>query len=364
MLTRIMLIVVAAFLVVGALEFWFWRDRVLAANGADARQDHRSQRRSSLLTESVTCAGVILILSGSGVAISQRWLHVTDWERAGILAAAAVCFLLAGFIVRWASRSEQQGLTEALWVGSAACAGAVTAIAAVRIYAMSGAAATLAVGAVIAAYCGALWLACRRELLLMAALAGLVSALCGTIMVVPGDKTPWLTIALGLWLFGLAWAALGWLYPNPLGTSISVGAAVALASPAIAVHDHGWVYAIGIATAVVVMAASVPLRHVILLVFGSCALLGYLTAAVINFSHGSLGLAETLMLVGVLLIGMALVTVRLGRVARPPRSIPGTPEGPPPGQLPHHRDDPDASDREHGETGHAPRAKQEHTRAA
>lgn len=338
MLTRIMLIAAVAFLVIGALEFWFWRNRVLAASGAGGERDHRSQRRSSLLTESLTCAGVILILSGSGVAISQRWLHVTDWERTAILAAAAACFLIAGAIVRWVSASVRPGLTEALWVVSTACVGAVTTILAVRIYETSGAAATLAVGAAIAVYSCGLWLMCRRELLLIIALTGLVSALCGTIMVVAGDTTPWLTIALGLWLLGLAWAGLGWLYPEPLGTSISLGAAVALASPAIAVHNYGWVYAIGIATAAVVMAASVPLRNVVLLAFGSCALFGYITAAVITFSHGSLGIAETLMLVGVLLIAMALVTVRLGRVARPPRSIPDVSEERPAGQLPHRQE--------------------------
>lgn len=238
MLTHIMLIVVVAFLVTGALEIWFWRDRALAAKSANGEQDNRRQRRSSLLTEALTCAGVILILSGSGVVLSQRWLHITDWERTGILAAAAACFLIAGVLVRWVFGPVRQGLTEALWVVSAACMSADIAVLTVRIYGASGAAATLAVGAAIAVYTGALWLLCRRELLLVAALAGLVSALCGTVMVVAGDMAPWLAIALGLWLLGLAWAGLGWLYPDPLGTSISVGAALALASPAIAVHDY------------------------------------------------------------------------------------------------------------------------------
>jgi hypothetical protein len=363
MLTRIMLIVVVAFLVTGVLEIWFWRNRVAAADGTNG-EGHRSQRRSSLLTESLTCAGVILIFSGSGVAISQRWLQVTDWERTAILAAAAACFLIAGAIVRWVSGSVWPGLTEALWIVSAACAGAVTAILAVRIYGISGAAATLAVGAVIAVYSATLWLMCRRELLLIAALAGLVSALCGTIMVISRDTALWLTIALGLWLLGLAWAALGWVYPEPLGTSICLGAAVALASPAIAVHDHGWVYAIGIATAAAVMAASVPLRNVILLAFGSCALFGYITSAVITFSHGSLGIAETLIFVGVLLIGMALLTVQLGRVTHPLRSIPDMPDERPSGQLPHHQNSSDMNDQAHGDTAHAPRTRDEHARAA
>lgn len=120
---------------------------------------------------------------------------------------------------------------------------------------------------------------CRREMLLVAMFAGLVGALCGAIPIVMADATAWLAVGLGRWLIGIAWTALGWLYTEPLGTSIAAGADLALVGSAIAVHQTDWAYLIGIVTAAAVIAVSVPLRNVVLAAFGSCAQLGYIGRA-------------------------------------------------------------------------------------
>jgi hypothetical protein len=57
------------------------------------------------------------------------------------------------------------------------------------------------------------------------------------------------------------------------------------------------------------------LKNIVMLAFASCALCGYLTATILRYTDRTLGMAETLMLVGALLIGLALVTVRLARTA-------------------------------------------------
>ena len=52
------------------------------------------------------------------------------------------------------------------------------------------------------------------------------------------------------------------------------GAILALIAPGLAAGEHGWVFAIGIATAAAAMTASVPLRNTPLLALGTLAMFG------------------------------------------------------------------------------------------
>ena len=322
MLVLITLLFVAVAAVAGAIEYWHWLQRRSTADSPDRYVDQSGRRRVSFMTESLAVVGAILVLAGSGVLISQRWLLVTNWGRVDILAGVAICFLLAGFLVRWFTASATQPLTELLWCASAGCVAGAAAVASAEVYRQPAAMTLLIASGTIVVYASALWLMCRREMLVVVAFTGLIGALCGAIPVIAADATPWLAAALGLWLLGLAWTALGWLYPEPLGTSLSVGAVLALLAPAVAIHEYGWVYVIGIVTAVAVMAASVPLRNVVLVAFGSCALFGYITAVVLEYADRSIGAPESLVIIGLALIGLAIVTVRLGRVSHQgPRAI-------------------------------------------
>ena len=84
-------------------------------------------------------------------------------------------------------------------------------------------------------------------------------------------------------------------------------------------RDHGWVYAIGIATAAAAMAASVPLRNVPLLALGTLAMFSYVTSVAARYLHESLGVPSALAIIGVLIIGLAVVSARLMRAAHPPK---------------------------------------------
>lgn len=272
-----------------------------------------TRRRASLVTGSVAMVGAILVLAGSGISISQRWLLITDWGRTGILASVAIVLLAAGFLVRWFAASATHPLTELLWCASAGCVTGAAAIAVAGVYQQPIAMTLLIASGTAAIYSIALWLMCRREMLMAAAFAGLVGVLCGAIPIVVADATAWLAAGLGLWLIGIAWTALGWLYPEPLGTSIAVGAVLALIGPAIAIHQTDWAYLVGIVTAAAVMVVSVPLRNVVLVAFGSCGALGYITAFVLKYADRWGGVSESLIIIGLVLIALAIVTVRLGR---------------------------------------------------
>ena len=130
-----------------------------------------------------------------------------------------------------------------------------------------------------------------------------------------------LAVAFPLWAFGLAWAWLGWQrYVEPLWVTIPCGVILALIAPSFAAGHYGWMYAIGIATAAAAMAASVPLRNAPLLALGTLAMFGYVTSVAARYLHESLGVPSALAITGVLIIGLAVVSARLMRAARPPEA--------------------------------------------
>src|SRR5215469_2406152 len=272
MLALITLLFVAVAAIAAAVEYWLRLQRRSGAGSqADKDSDPRPVRPISLASESLATAGAILVLAGSGVAISQHWLLVPNWGRVGILASVALSFLVAGLVVRWLTASVSQPLTELMWCASAGCVAAATAIASAAVYRQPVAVTVAIAGGALALYSVTLWLLCRREILMVAALAGLIGGFCGAVAALVTYGPLWLVVGLGLWMIGIAWTTLGWLYPEPLGTSLAVGVALALAGPAVAVHEQSLAYVVGIATGVAAMAVSVPLRNVVVAAFGSCA---------------------------------------------------------------------------------------------
>jgi hypothetical protein len=152
-----------------------------------------------------------------------------------------------------------------------------------------------------------------------------------------------LAIVLSLWVFGLAWAGLGWRrYAGPVWVTVPCGVILALVAPGFAAGGHGWMYAIGIATAAAAMAASVPLRNTPLLALGALAMLVYLTSVAARYLHHSLGVPSALAITGVLIIGLAVVSARLMRAAQPPKPSESGAEKPSYAALPPEPTDPGA----------------------
>jgi hypothetical protein len=239
----------------------------------------------------------------------------------GVFAAAAVFFLLVGIIMRQVREPAIQRLAGvACFLSVVGVAGAVW----LAMYHVSGktdAVTAVAVGAGVTLYAGALWLLRRGALQNLALFAGLVVTILGIagLIAAPGGTgpapspainlpAPVLAIALPLWVFGLAWAGLGWRrHAEPAWVTVPCGVVLALIAPGFAAGGHGWVYVIGIATAAAAMAASVPLRDTPLLALGALAMFGYLTAVAARYLHQSLGGPSALAITGVLIIGLAVL---------------------------------------------------------
>src|SRR4029077_3373414 len=283
--------------------------------------------RISLLAEAAAYAGGILLLVGGVTAISQRWNDVGRAGQGGVLAAAAVFFFLVGIIVRPVREPAIQRLAGVAWFLSVAGMAGAVWLALYHAPGQPDAVTAVAVGGAVTLYAASLWLIRGSALQNLALFAGLVITILGTAGIItapagtgpapapaPNLPTPVLAIALPLWVLGLAWAGLGWRrYAGPLWVTIPSGVVLALIAPRFAAGGHGWVYAIGIATAAAAMAASVPLRNTPLLALGALAMFGYLTAVAARYLHQSLGGPSALAITGVRVIGLAVVSARLMR---------------------------------------------------
>jgi lipid-A-disaccharide synthase-like uncharacterized protein len=314
------LVVLAA---VGFGGFYYWaQQRGLLTTGQAAEGEPGTQR-ISLLTEAAAYAGVILLLVGGVTAISQRWNDIGRGGQGGVFAAAAVFFFLVGIIVRQVREPAIQRLAGVAWFLSVAGAGGAVWLALYHVHGTTDAVTAVAAGAGVTLYAAALWLIRRSALQNLALFAGLVITIVGIAGIItvpagtgpapapaPNLPTPLLAIALPLWVFGLAWAGLGWRrYVGPLWVTIPSGVILALIAPSFAAGagHYGWMYVIGIATAAAAMAASVPLRNTPLLALGALTMFGYLTAVAARYLHQSLGGPSALAITGVLIIGLAVL---------------------------------------------------------
>jgi hypothetical protein len=328
------LIELVVLVAVGFGGFYCWAQQRGLLTTGPAAEGEPGTRRISLVTEAAAYAGVILLLVGGVTAISQRWNDITRGGQGGVFAAAAVFFFLAGIIVRQVREPAIQRLAGVAWFLSVVGVAGAVWLAMYHVYGKTDAVTAVAVGAGVTLYAVALWLVRPSALQSLALFAGLVITILGIadIITVPGGTgstpspapapinlpTPLLAIALPLWVFGLAWAALGWRrYVGPLWVTIPSGVILALIAPSFAAGHYGWMYAIGIATAAAAMAASVPLRNTPLLALGALAMFGYLTAVAARYLHQSLGGPSALAITGVLMIGLAVVSARLMCATRP-----------------------------------------------
>jgi hypothetical protein len=299
--------------------FHVWARR----QGHDAAGPGGPARHSSvsLLTEAVAYVGAILLLAGGIAAVAQNWNDIKDWGHVGLLAAAAALFFVAGVVLRNVRDDAIQRLVSVLWFVSVGGVASAVAVMTHDVYGNSGPTTLLVTGLATTAYSMGLWLL-RRSALQNAALFGsLILAVCGAIATSFESPTA-IMFALSLWLLGLAWTTLGWLHvAEPMWTSMPLGVLLALIAPSIAVVDHGWMFAVAIVTAGVLMAASVPLHNPPLLGVATVAMFGYLTALLVRYFEDSLGVPAALAIGGLLILGLAVVSARLMRVARPTHEI-------------------------------------------
>ena len=179
--------------VVGGFHSWAQQRGLLTTGQAAERE--QGTRRISLLTEAAAYIGVILLLVGAIIAISQRWNDITRWGQAGVYAGAAVFFLLVGIIVRQVREPAIQRLAGVAWFLSVVGVAGAVWLATYHVHWNTDAVTVLAVGAAVNVYAAALWLVRRRALQNLALFVGLVITILGiadiiTVPVRTGPASP------------------------------------------------------------------------------------------------------------------------------------------------------------------------------
>lgn len=272
--------------------------------------------RVSPVTEALAYVGAILLLAGGGAAVAQRWDDLGPWAHVGVFAGTALFFLLVGVAAYGVRDAAVQRLVSLVWSLSAAAVGVAAGLAAYEVFEVADERGVFWIGLATTVYAAVLWLVRTRAVQSGVLFGGVVLTVIGVILLVDPEP-PLLAPALALWALGIGWAGLGWLrYVEPLWVSFPLGVVLALVAPALGVIDHGWMYAVAIATAAVVMALSVPLHNPPLLGLGAVGMFGYVTGTVVRYFSDSLGVPAALAITGVVILVLAVVTARLARLTR------------------------------------------------
>lgn len=266
-------------------------------------------RPRAWLAEALGYVGAALAVTAGLLLAGQFWSDLGEAVHVATLALVTVALLSVGATV---DRHESAGplwrLGSVLWVlavvGVAATAG-VVAGEALALPEMDVAVWTATPAAVAAV---ALWRLRPRSLQeATAALALAAALLAGVARVAPG-----LTDFNGLWIWGLGvvWFALastGHLHPARSG--IVVGAVGLLVGP-LFILDGRWGVVLGLATAAVLIALSVPMRATVALALAVLGLFVYVPQVVFAFFGEELGAPVALLLSGVVLLAVSLAVAR------------------------------------------------------
>ena len=159
----------------------------------------------------------------------------------------------------------------------------------------------------------------------MAVVAGLATALESVLEHLPGPPDEF--HGLPTWGLGAVLALLGWgrLLFGARGTFALAGVALLLGPQ---ILSFGWRPAglgLGIATAVAILAASIPLRSMVHLGFGAAGVLLFLPQIVFEYLGHTLGAPPALLVSGMALLAGAFLTARLTGKVRGDGGLSGQP---------------------------------------
>jgi hypothetical protein len=282
--------------------------------GTQGRGPEEGRSRVSLLTEAVGYVGTILVLTGGGVALGQRWTDFSKPTRLGILGAATLVFLAIGTLTRTSTEPAFKRLTSVTWAVSvgtfAGTAGVVN-----ELQNTEPETAFLVIATSSTAYAMVLWGLNPRALQHAVMFAGLLFS-AGSILVRVIHEPPTWVVPTAIWAIAVLWVSLGWTRRiSPWWTAVPLGLLVALIAPA-AIQNAPARFMLGIGTAASVMALGVAAKFTPGLAMGAVGLLGYVIGVVTYYFSDTAGVPLVLAITGLLVLVFAAVTARLSTFTR------------------------------------------------
>ena len=295
-------------------------ERALGADGIEAGGD--GGRAPSMAATALGYLGASVALVGGIVAAWREWSRMPTGTRLALASAATLVLLVAGFLARRRRHPALRSLDTFLWFLSAGGAAFTAGLFAHDMLDLETRAISLWAGGAAAAWGLLLWRLHRGPLQEIAVFSALAVFLEAVLAHLPGPPD---LHGLPLWGLGAVWAVLGGgrVLPGP-ATSIALGGTgLLLGAQILSFGWRGGGLALGIVTAVAMLAASVTLRSRALLGFGAAGVLLFLPQIVFEYLGDTLGAPLALLVTGIVLLAGAFLTARLKGALRLGGAAPG-----------------------------------------
>ena len=284
--------------------------------------------RTSLVTEALGYLGGVIILVASILVAARFWDDLATAGRLAVVGAAATLLVAAGALVPARLGEAGQRLRAVLWLtGTAAFAGFM-GILGDQALGWTESSLGLLVAGTTAAVAAVLWSLHHHPLQHAATLVGLLGAVAAAASFLPGRDTG--VPGLAVWGAAVIWALLAWGgvlawtgRPDTPNLGVVLGSVGAIFG-AMATMPMNWGIVLALLTVGAVVAVAVMSRSLVLLAIGSIAALQTLPAAMVQWFGGTLGAALGLLVVGVMLVGAAIMTARRRQQQPLPGTLPGT----------------------------------------
>lgn len=279
------------------------------------REEPAAEGRSALAAEAIGYLGAALALVAAGLVAGRYWDRIELWGRLTLLVTIAVVTFLAGWWVRERSGAAVGRLVSLLWFATAASTTAAAVLAGDELLGLEESRLALFAGGALTLVAAMLYLRRPRPLQQVALLAGVITV-SQALLTLPLAAIDPLYHGLALWATGIAWALLGhggWLVPRT--AALVLGGVVTIVGLQVgSVGDlPGEGLGLALATTAAVGVASVAARDLRLLGLAVAGTFLFVPRAVFHYFGDSLGAPFALFLTGVVLIGVAVGSLRVGR---------------------------------------------------
>ncbi|MGH7589246.1 MAG: DUF2157 domain-containing protein [Gemmatimonadota bacterium] len=281
---------------------------IRAAEGAEAEEPEAG---TSLAATALGYLGAAVALVGGMVAASREWADLTTGSRLSLAGGATLLLLGAGWLARRRQHPALRSLDGFLWFLAAGGAAFTGGLVGHDVLELETRRVFLVVGLATAALGFPLWRIRPGPLQEIAVVAGLAVVVEALLHHLPGPPDE--LHGLPLWGLGAIWALLAWggILRGGRSSLALAGVALLLGPQILSFGWRGAGLALGMATAVLLLSASVRLGSMLPLGFGAAGVLLFLPQIVFEYLGDSLGAPLALLVCGVALLGAAFLTAWL-----------------------------------------------------
>ena len=273
---------------------------------------------SGFLAEGLGYVGAALAV-GAGTLIAQNvWEDLGTAERLLMIAALTVAMFGTGWALRTRAVPALQRLTDVLWFGATAAAGAFAGLFGADVAGLVDEEIGVAVGLTVVLVGGVLWLFRQRSLELVALGVGLaITVMSASTMIFDGDLSPVIFGSI-IWVIGAGFLAGGHFDRMAPALTAKVLGALGIGFGSQVISTEGGVIgaAFATATAGAIMVYAVKFRDDVMLAVGGIMILLFVPQLVFAIFGDSLGAPVALFLTGAALVTIAITITKVRSAGR------------------------------------------------